>query len=83
MIDIVSLSADWIVSKQKQYNRDPGLIESMVHALYLLELLELTGLEYQKHRLPVQKQPVWHPSFLQNLKGKYINSAPVFLYLII
>jgi len=58
MIDISSLSADWFVSKQKQYNRDPGLIESMLHALYLLELLKLSGLEYQKHRLPVQKLPV-------------------------
>jgi len=46
MIDISSIAADWFVSKQKQYNRDPSLIESMVHALYLLERLKLTGLDF-------------------------------------
>lgn len=46
MIDIKSLSADWITEKRTQYRKDPGLIESMIYALYLLEQLQLTGLEF-------------------------------------
>jgi hypothetical protein len=46
MIDLVSLSKEWLAEKQKKYNRDPGIIESMIHALYLLEQLKLTGLDF-------------------------------------
>src|SRR5665648_33240 len=46
MIDITSLSADWLADKRKKYNSDPNLMESMVHALYLLEKLKLTGLDF-------------------------------------
>lgn len=46
MIDITSLSAEWIAVKRKKYNNDPNLMESMIYALYLLEQLQLTGLDF-------------------------------------
>ena len=46
MIDIKSLSADWIAEKRNKYSKDPNLMESMIHALYLLEKLQLTGLDF-------------------------------------
>jgi hypothetical protein len=46
MIDIKSLSAEWIVEKRTKYNKDPNLMESMIYALYLLEQLQLTGLDF-------------------------------------
>jgi len=46
MIDIHSLSANWIAEKRKKYSKDPGLMESMIYALYLLEQLKITGLEF-------------------------------------
>lgn len=46
MIDPTSLSAEWIAEKRKTYSKDPALMESMIHALYLLEKLALTGLEF-------------------------------------
>ena len=35
MIDLKTLSAEWIVEKKK-YSNDPTLMESMIYALYLL-----------------------------------------------
>jgi hypothetical protein len=46
MIDIKSLSAGWLAEKKKKYGKDPTIIESMVYALYLLEQLKLTGLDF-------------------------------------
>lgn len=46
MIDISSLSAEWLVEKRKQYGKDPAIMESMIYALYLLEQLSLTGLDF-------------------------------------
>lgn len=46
MIDIESLSAIWIAEKRNKYSKDPSLMESMIYALYLLEQLQLTGLEF-------------------------------------
>ena len=46
MIDLNSLSAKWIAEKRIKYNRDPNLMESMIYALYLLEQLKLSGLEF-------------------------------------
>lgn len=46
MIDKISLSADWLNKKQAEYKKDPSLIESMIHALYLLEQLKQTGLDF-------------------------------------
>jgi hypothetical protein len=37
MIDKLSLSAEWINLKQTEFKKDSSLIESMIHALYLLE----------------------------------------------
>ncbi len=45
MIDIKSLSAEWITEKRNKYSKDPNLMESMIYALYLLEQLQLTGLD--------------------------------------
>ncbi len=46
MIDLKSLSVEWIVEKKLQYVKDPNLIESMIYALYLLEQLKLSGLHF-------------------------------------
>jgi len=46
MIDKVSLSAEWLAEKRKQYKKDPGIMEGMIHALYLLDQLQLTGLDF-------------------------------------
>lgn len=46
MIDIKSLTAEWIAEKRKKYSKDPSLMERMIHALYLLEQLHLTGLDF-------------------------------------
>ena len=46
MIDINSLSADWIAEKRKKHSKDPNLMESMIYALYLLEHLKITGLDF-------------------------------------
>ncbi|MBI3518163.1 MAG: nucleotidyl transferase AbiEii/AbiGii toxin family protein [Bacteroidetes bacterium] len=46
MIAEVSLSQEWITAKQKKYGRDPSIIESMIHALYLLERLQESGLNF-------------------------------------
>jgi len=46
MIDLKSLSLEWLAEKQKQYKRDPGLIENMIYALHLLEQLKLSGLDF-------------------------------------
>jgi hypothetical protein len=46
MIDIKSLTAGWIAEKRKKYGKDPSLMESMIRALYLLEQLHLTGLDF-------------------------------------
>lgn len=46
MIDLKTLSAEWIVEKRKKYSKDPTLMESMIYALYLLEQLQLSGLEF-------------------------------------
>lgn len=46
MIDIKSLTPEWIAEKRQKYSKDPGLMESMIHALYLLEQLQLNGLDF-------------------------------------
>ncbi|MCB9309893.1 MAG: nucleotidyl transferase AbiEii/AbiGii toxin family protein [Lewinellaceae bacterium] len=46
MIDLKTLSAEWIVEKRKKYSNDPTLMESMIYALYLLEQLQFSGLEF-------------------------------------
>lgn len=46
MIDKTSLSAEWLAEKRKQFKKDPGIIEGMIHALYLLDQLKLTSLDF-------------------------------------
>lgn len=46
MIHEDSLSAEWLSAKKRQYKRDPGLIESMIRAIYLLEHLRLSKLDF-------------------------------------
>lgn len=46
MIDLKTLSAGWIAEKREKYTKDPTLMESMIYALYLLEQLQLSGLEF-------------------------------------
>lgn len=46
MIDKASLLPEWLAEKRKQYKKDPGIMESMIYALYLLDQLTLTGLDF-------------------------------------
>ena len=46
MIDLKTLSSEWIAEKRKKYSKDPTLMESMIYALYLLEQLQLSGLKF-------------------------------------
>lgn len=46
MIELISLSPEWLEQKRKKYSKDPGIMESMIRALYLLEQLQLTGLDF-------------------------------------
>lgn len=46
MIDLKSLSPEWLAEKKKKYRRDPGLMENMIYALHLLEQLKLSGLDF-------------------------------------
>ena len=46
MIDKTSLSAEWLAEKRRQYKKDPGIMEGMIYALYLLDQLILTGLDF-------------------------------------
>jgi len=46
MIKDESLSAEWISEKRKKYSKDPAIMEAMIFALYLLEHLKKTGLEF-------------------------------------
>lgn len=46
MIKNESLSADWISERRKKYSKDPAIMEAMIYALYLLEHLQKTGLEF-------------------------------------
>jgi len=46
MIKPESLSAEWITEKRKKFGKDPTIIEGMIYALYLLEHLKLSGLDF-------------------------------------
>ena len=46
MIKPESLSAEWVIEKRKKFSKDPTIMEGMIYALYLLERLKLTGLDF-------------------------------------
>lgn len=46
MIKAVSLSSEWISEKKKRFSKDPTIVEAMIYALYLLEHLRHTDLEF-------------------------------------
>ena len=46
MIKTESLSAEWISKRRKKFSKDPAIMEAMIYALYLLEHLNLAGLEF-------------------------------------
>jgi hypothetical protein len=46
MIKSESLSSDWIYERRKKYGKDPAIMEAMIYALYLLEHLQKTDLEF-------------------------------------
>ncbi len=41
MIDKTSLSAEWLAEKRRQYKKDPGIMEGMIYALYLLDQVNI------------------------------------------
>lgn len=47
MIDKQSLTSVWFDSRRKIYKKaDPSIMERMIYALYLLEQIQLSGLEF-------------------------------------
>jgi len=46
MIKPESLSSDWIAGRRKKFGKDPTIIEGMIYALYLVECLKLSGLDF-------------------------------------
>jgi len=87
MIDIKSLSADWLGEKRIKYGNDPTIMESMVHALYLLEQLKLTGLDFifkggtslvllmeQPRRFSVDIDIIVSPSLQRERLEEYLSS---------
>ena len=46
MIDLKTLSDEWIAEKRKKYSKDPALMESLIYALYLLEQLQFSNLKF-------------------------------------
>ncbi|MCB8993975.1 MAG: nucleotidyl transferase AbiEii/AbiGii toxin family protein [Bacteroidales bacterium] len=46
MIKSESISIEWLSERRKKYSKDPAIMEAMIYALYLLEQLKLTGLEF-------------------------------------
>jgi hypothetical protein len=87
MIDTVSLTKEWLDAKQKEHKRDPSIIESMIHALYLLEQLKLTGLDFifkggtslvilleRPARFSVDIDVIINPSLTQEQLEEYLNN---------
>ena len=46
MIKSESLSSVWLSEIRKRYGKDPAIMEAMIYALFLLEQLKLSGLEF-------------------------------------
>jgi hypothetical protein len=46
MIKAESLTSEWISERRKKFSKDPTIVEAMIYALYLLEHLRHTGLEF-------------------------------------
>jgi hypothetical protein len=89
MIDATSLSADWLAEKRKQFKKDPGIMEAMIHALYLLDQLTLTGLEFifkggtslillmeRPLRFSVDIDIIISPALKQGTLEEYLNKIP-------
>lgn len=46
MIKPESLSVDWIADRRQKFGKDPTIVEGMIYALYLLESLKLSDLDF-------------------------------------
>lgn len=46
MINVKSLSTNWISERRKKYSKDPAIMEAMIYALYLLEHIQRTDLDF-------------------------------------
>lgn len=85
MIDMLSLSEGWLSEKRKKYSKDPIIIESMVFALFLLEQLKTTGLDFifkggtslillleQPKRFSVDIDIIVNPAITKEVLEKYL-----------
>lgn len=85
MIDIKSLSPEWLAEKRNKHGKDPSIMESMVYALYLLEQLKLTNLDFifkggtslvllleQPRRFSVDIDIIISPKITRDLLEEYI-----------
>lgn len=86
MIDKISLSGEWLNSKQAEYKKDPSLIESMIHALYLYlachTLVQAEG-ELKKFdgAVDIKTYLIEHPDFnFLNKKLKFVAKGEALFY---
>jgi hypothetical protein len=89
MIDKGSLTADWINVKRKTFPRaDPSIMERTIFALYLLEQLKLSGLEFvfkggtclmlllkQAKRFSIDLDIILPPGMSQNKVEQYLSKV--------
>ena len=86
MIKSESLSVDWISERRKKYSKDPAIMEAMIYALYLLEHLKNTDLEFifkggtsllllmdQPRRFSVDIDIILKPSVTKEVLESYLS----------
>ena len=86
MIKSESLSSDWISERRKKYSKDPAIMEAMIYALYLLEYLKQTDLEFifkggtslvllmdQPKRFSVDIDIILKPSFTKEVLEAHLS----------
>ncbi len=86
MIKSESLLSDWISERRKKYSKDPAIMEAMIYALYLLEHLKQTDLEFifkggtslvllmnQPKRFSVDIDIILKPSVSQKILETYLS----------
>ena len=89
MIKSESLSSDWISERRKKYSKDPAIMEAMIYALYLLEHLKKTDLEFifkgstslvllmdQPKRFSVDIDIIIKPSVTKEILETHLSKIP-------
>ena len=90
MIKNKSLSSDWISERRKKFSKDPAIMEAMIYAVYLLEHLKKTNLEFifkggtslillmnQPKRFSVDIDIILKPSVTKEILESYLSKIPL------